>query len=75
MSEETARKVAEDKGMLFFETSAKEDVNVDTVFFSMAASLLEKKKSDNIQRATETKAKKNTLDLGSAAAPKKRCLI
>ena len=72
---DTARSFAESKDMLFFEASAKDDVNVDDIFFSMATAALEKKRQEPSKGDKETATKSNTLDLSSKQAGKKRCIV
>jgi len=44
ISEERGRKVAEENGIKFFETSAKENINIEIAFNSLAEDILNKQR-------------------------------
>lgn len=62
--------------MQFFETSAKENINVTDMFLwigSQAKTLLESEKSAMMSKSSETGTARNLLTFGGVQATKKKC--
>lgn len=77
ISTEEGKKLALELDMQFFETSAKENINVSDMFLwigSEAKTLLEHQKSDTMSKSSEIGTSRNLLTFGGVKkATKNKC--